>query len=227
MKESNIYSKVLKLSLFTGLSESELEHIFGSFRFGFHHFEKGTVVVKEGKLCESLLLLTDGDILTERWAEKHNYRVEEFFSAPHVLQPERLFGIAHAFSISATALTDVNIISIDKSELQRLLDSEFIVKLNFLNMLSAKIHHAEKAVWLSAPESLTGRIRRFVWQHTESLVGRKVVHIKMTELAHELNDNRLNTSKALHQLADAGLITLYRNRFVVEQMDRFLTEKSV
>lgn len=227
MDNLNIYRKLLKLSLFQGLSESELKNIFGSFRFGFHRFHKGAVIVQEGMPCQILMLLTDGEIMTSRWSEKHSYLIEEFFSAPHILQPERLFGISHFFACQVTAVTDVNFITIDKNELQRLIDNHLIVKLNFLNALSLKTQNQEKATWLSAPDNLTERIKRFVKAHTESPTGQKVVHIKMEELGREMNDSRLNVSIALHKLETAGLITLHRSKFVVHQMEHFLTEKTI
>ncbi len=226
MEAISFYHKVVILSLFQGLSESDLENIFGTFKFSFRRYRKGTVLADEGMSCQELMLLTDGEIQTERSSEKHSYKVVETFRAPCMLQPERLYGIAHFYTSRITALTDVNAISIDKNELQRLFDTHLIVKLNYLNTLSAKLQNAEKKSWLSAPQQLTDRIRRFVKAHTESPTGRKEVHIKMEQLARELNDSRLNTSIALHKLETAGLIELRRGGFAIPQMEHFLSEEA-
>jgi Mn-dependent DtxR family transcriptional regulator len=44
----------------------------------------------------------------------------------------------------------------------------------------------------------------------------------MERLAEELNDSRLNVSKALNQMQRDGLIELHRGRVVIHQLERLM-----
>ena len=44
----------------------------------------------------------------------------------------------------------------------------------------------------------------------------------MTQLAAEVGDSRLDVSRALNRLQDAGLLTLHRGRVEIPQMERLL-----
>ena len=52
--------------------------------------------------------------------------------------------------------------------------------------------------------------------------GSKVFNILMERLAEELNDSRLNVSKALNQMQRDGLIELHRGRVVIHQLERLM-----
>ena len=44
----------------------------------------------------------------------------------------------------------------------------------------------------------------------------------MNQLAHELNDSRLNVSVALNRLQEQNLLELYRGRIVIPAMERLI-----
>ena len=46
--------------------------------------------------------------------------------------------------------------------------------------------------------------------HFERPSGRKVMKVKMEDLAQILNETRLNVSRALNQMQDEGLLSLHR-----------------
>jgi hypothetical protein len=72
------------------------------------------------------------------------------------------------------------------------------------------------------PGTLEDRIVRFFAQHCIYPAGPKVFHILMNRLADELNDSRLNVSRALNALQREGKIVLRRGRVEIPQMERLL-----
>jgi DNA-binding GntR family transcriptional regulator len=44
----------------------------------------------------------------------------------------------------------------------------------------------------------------------------------MTQLAAELNDSRLDISRALNEMEDDGLLTLHRGRIEIPMLERLL-----
>ena len=72
------------------------------------------------------------------------------------------------------------------------------------------------------PDSLEDRIVRFFVQHCIYPAGPKVFHILMNRLADELNDSRLDVSRALNALQREGKIVLRRGRVIIPLMERLL-----
>ena len=77
-------------------------------------------------------------------------------------------------------------------------------------------------LWQYVPDSLEKRIVRFFAQHCIYPAGPKVFHILMNRLASELNDSRLNVSRALNDLQREGKIVLRRGRVEIPLMERLL-----
>ena len=50
--------------------------------------------------------------------------------------------------------------------------------------------------------------------------GEKTIHIKMTRIAEEVNDSRLDVSKALNHLQNQGLIQLFRERIYIPSLEK-------
>ena len=55
--------------------------------------------------------------------------------------------------------------------------------------------------------------------HSIHPAGEKKIKIKMTTLAHELNESRLNISIELNKLQDDGLISLSRGMIIVPALE--------
>ncbi|MBF1590811.1 MAG: winged helix-turn-helix domain-containing protein, partial [Prevotella shahii] len=72
--------------------------------------------------------------------------------------------------------------------------------------------------------SLLHRIARFFIVHCLHPAGKKLVHIKMEKLANEMNDSRLNVSRALNHMQSQGLIELKRGRIAIPMLEKLVTE---
>ena len=70
---------------------------------------------------------------------------------------------------------------------------------------------------------LAGRIVRFIAERCLTARGPKEIHIMMERLAYEVNDSRLNVSRALRDLREAGMIKTTRGKITVDALER-LTE---
>jgi len=217
-----LYEHLLAIPLFYGMSHDDLDLIAEKTKFGFHKYEAGEVIVKEGDTCDCLLFLVNGTTKIRTEADDHGYLIEEMQAAPTILQINHLFGMNQHYTQTIIAETKCNLISIDKNETLRLCDEFVIFRLNLLNILSnlsqKSIHHQ----WRTAPIGLEQRIVRFVETHSLRPAGSKTLYIKMTRLAHELNDNRLNVSHALNAMQDKGLLQLGRGRIIIPAFERML-----
>ncbi|WP_276911379.1 Crp/Fnr family transcriptional regulator [Hallella colorans] len=220
METFELHKKLISLPLFVGMGHEELSEIIAKTKFDFKKANPGETIVREGEKSGQLLLLVDGDIQTSTYADDHGYEVCEYLRAPLALQPERTFGLAQRYSSTVFALTACNIICINKNETLKLSNYSLIFRLNLLNAISTALQKKYHQDWLSVPTHLEQRICRFFISHCIRPAGRKTFKIKMTRIAEELNDNRLNVSHVLNDMARNDLLTLHRERIDIPAIER-------
>jgi len=217
-----IYDKLLLFPLFQGMSRDDLEQVAGHTRFGFSKLTPGSVIVSEGENCMQMFFLVSGTLRVETIADDRGYMVTERLEAPAILQPEVVFGYAQRYTHTYIAQTDVNFITVGKDELLRLSEDFLVFRLNLLNIYATQTQKISRLLWQHVPISLEDRIVRFFVQHCLYPAGPKVFHILMNRLAGELNESRLNVSRALNVLQRDGMIILHRGRVEIPMMERLL-----
>ena len=217
-----IYEKLLLFPLFQGMSRDDLEQVAGHTRFGFSKINAGSTVVTEGDDCRQLYFMINGFLCVETIADDHGYTVKEHLEAPLILQPEVIFGYTQRYTHTYIAQTDANFIAIGKDEVLRLSEDFLVFRLNLLNLFATQTQKTVRMLWQHVPDSLENRIVRFFAQHCLYPAGPKVFHILMNRLANELNDSRLDISRALNALQHEGKIVLRRGRVEIPQMERLL-----
>ncbi len=204
------------------MSKNDLEDIVGQRRFGFHKIAVGKEVAKEGDPCLSLQFLLNGIMTVITSADDHGYTLMEEIYAPNILQPEHLFGLSQRFSRTFITKSECGILSIEKAEVVKLSKDSEIFRINLLNILSTQSQKQQRYPWQSQSSQLDKRIARFVERHCIRPAGRKKLKIKMERLAHELNDSRLNISKALNMMESQGLVVLHRGSIDIPAFERLI-----
>ena len=222
MATLQIYEKLLLFPLFQGMSRDDLELVAGHTRFGFSKMNQGSTIVTEGDDCRQLLFLINGTLRVETMAEDRSYMVVEQLEAPVILQPEVIFGYTQRYTHTYIAKTDVNLITVGKDEVLRLSEDFLVFRLNLLNMFATQTQKSSRLLWQHVPVTLEDRIVRFFAQHCIYPAGPKMFHVLMNRLAEELNDSRLDVSRALNALQRDGKIVLHRGRVEIPQMERLL-----
>ena len=222
MAALQIYDKLLQFSLFQGMSREDLELVAGHTRFGFSKVLQGKVIVKEGSACTNLYFLINGTIRVESRSDDHGYLVTETMQAPYILQPEAIFGYHQHYTHHFVSVTDTNFITIDKEEVVRLSEDFLVFRLNLLNIFATQTQKLSHQPWRQCPGSLRERIVRFFVQHCVYPAGSKTFHILMNQLAGELNDSRLNISRALNEMQHDGLLVLSRGRIDIPSLEHLM-----
>jgi len=218
----HLYDKLLQFTLFQGMSHADLMEVVTHTKIGFHKFPAGKRLVVVGEPYTRLAFLINGTVKAECFADNHAYRVTERLAAPYLPEPERLFGIHQQYKYTYTALTDVNLITIDKQEVLLLLETQLVFRLNMLSLMAAEVQRQYHHAWRSAPKTLRERIIRFFFSRCLYPAGAKTFYILMNQIAAELNDSRLDISHALNAMQADGLLTLHRGRIEIPMLERLL-----
>ena len=222
MEGLQIYEKLLQFPLFQGMSRDDLELVAGHTRFGFTKMTLGKTVVAEGDVCSQLIFLINGSLRVETVADDRGYLVVERMAAPFILQPEVIFGYSQRYTHTFIAESTSNFITIDKDEVLRLSEDFLVFRLNLLNLYATQTQKLARQPWRYSPASLDDRLVRFFSQHSVYPAGPKWFYILMNRLALELNDSRLNVSRALNRLQSKGLLSLHRGKIEIPLLEHLL-----
>ena len=217
-----IYDRLLQFPLFQGMSRDDLEIVAGHTRFGFQKVTAGRQIIHAGDPCTHLYFLINGTLKIETFSDDNRYSVIEQMSSPYILQQESIFGYYQRYTHNFYALTDANFLTLDKEEVVRLSEDFLVFRLNLMNHLATQSQKLIQMQWRRSPLSLRERIVRFFFQHTLYPAGPKTFHILMERLAEEVNDSRLNVSRALNRMQESGVIELHRGRIEIPQLERLL-----
>lgn len=205
-------TELLKNSpLFLGLTQGELNDVTQDAHLALHHHKKGSAIVSEGDECQGLVIVVEGWIEIDTYADNRSYRMTELMQAQQMLEPDKLFGLTRTYRSTYTAYTTCTSLIISKEELSRCITKYLIVRINIMNIICRKAQHMEHLPWMVRSANLKERIAMFIKHHSRYPAGKKVLRIKMTQLAIELNATRLDISKALNEMAEEEKILITRN----------------
>ncbi len=222
MAEDRLYDNLLSLPLFQGMSRSDLALVAGQTLFDFRKYNDGKLIAKEGDACRGFYFLLKGKLTVESASDDYAYRVVEDINAPEVVQPEHLFGLKQRYTRTYITKGECNVLFLNKTEVMKLASQYDIFRLNLLNIISTQTQKANHRVWRMVPEDLRKHVIRFFESHSVRPAGDKMFYIKMNRLAQEVNDSRLDVSKALNEMQEEGLLELYRGRIHIPALEKLL-----
>lgn len=205
----------MSLPLFIGLTRAEIQEIISQTQFTTRRLAVGEPLAVSGETCNSIVFLVSGTMEIVSEAADHSYRMHESIRAPWVIEPDKLFGLRQHYNSTYLAKSKCESMTITKGEVTEMMQRYFVVQLNFLNIVCRSTQLTEGAVWQQKPKDTRGRIVQFIRQHSRYPAGEKTLHIKMRQLAHELNCSRLEVSKALNAMSDERQIVLQRGMITI------------
>ena len=145
------------------------------------------------------------------------YAITEYFSSPYLIEPQSLFGLYTTYVSTVKAVGEVATVSIDKPTIAQVLFNYEIFRLNYQNIISGRAQNLQRRLWVTPAGNLRERLTQFFLIHMERVAGRKIVKVKMENLAQVLNETRLNVSKVLNQMQDVGLLSLHRGEIEIHE----------
>jgi hypothetical protein len=217
-----LHNSLQQLPLFQGMSNADLTNIIEHTKFGFVKVLKGKTVLEENDACTNFVFLLNGTLHVQSASDDHSYKVIETLNAPAVLQPERLFGLTPRYASTFIAVSDVNLMTLDKNEAVFLTNKFIIFRINLFNLFTTQTQKMMRQAWHKRPTDTRQRIIRFIENRCLRPAGDKEIQIHMETLADEINEGRLNVSKTLNMMDDEGLIKLHRGGIYIPALEKLL-----
>lgn len=223
--QNTMYDKLLLLPLFQGLCKEDFTSILEKVRLHFQKYTAGSCIVKQGDYCNNIIFILQGKIRTESTDEVHHYTIHETLGSPHIIEPYSLFGMYPQYTSSYYAHTNVNVVTIDKSYILSELCKYEIFQLNYLNMLSNRAQTIYRKMRSPHASDTLDKIISFMQLRCMTPTGEKKLHIRMEDLAEQIDDTRINVSKTLNELKNEGIISLSRRIIDIPNMEKLIHYK--
>lgn len=223
--ETTMYDNLLQLPLFQGLCKDEFTTILEKVKFHFQSFQEGQHIAHQGKECNQLLFLLNGEVAAKTKDEEYGYTLGETLEAPLMIEPDSLFGIKPSFKASYQAKTDIKILSIDKAYIYSELNKYEIFRINYLNILSIRCQNAYLKLWGTHIRSLEEKFTNFLLKRCQKPSGEKTLRITMEDLGNLIDERRINVSRLLNDMQERGLVQLKRKEIYIPQFEKLTQEQ--
>ncbi|MBQ8050931.1 MAG: Crp/Fnr family transcriptional regulator [Bacteroidaceae bacterium] len=181
--------------------------------------EDGERFVTQGDVCQHLAFLLDGTFRTTTDYPERSYNFTEYLSGPMVIEPDVLYGIQRQFVSTYEALGTCHLLLIPKSDVNRLLFSIEVFRLNYLNLLSTLSVRRRQASLPPPLPNLRARICQFFALHATTPSGTKQFRIRMSDMARYLDTTRARISVVLHEIQAERLIRIDRNFIEIPHLE--------
>ncbi len=211
---------LLRVPLFQGFSRLDFLDIVAQTPFDFQTLKPREVLFRQGDESRTLCMVLGGEMEMEAESPSHNYRLVEYALAPWVVEPTVLFGLHNRYTRTYRASAPLHVVSLSKQSVVRLLSTYPAFQINFYNLVCSQAQHFERQNWLGAAPTLRDDFASFLRKRSLRPVGRKVLCVKMVDLAAALGTTRLNVSRLLAELEEEGVLTASRGRIAVDDMQR-------
>lgn len=217
-----MFDTLLQLPLFQGLAQEDFTNILGKVKLNFTKHKAGEVIVKANEVCNKLIFVLKGEILSSTTSADASYSFSEYFQAPFLIEPQSLFGMNTSYVATYTTQTEANTVSINKAFVMNELFKYDIFRLNYMNIVSNRAQNLNNRIWIKTADSLEKQIGNFILAHIDRPIGRKILKIKMEELAQIVNDTRMGVSKALNSMQEKGVIELHRGEILIPDAEKLI-----
>lgn len=219
-----MFDTLLQLPLFQGLCHEDFTSILDKVKLHFIKHKAGETIIESDTPCTQLCFLLKGEVSIVTNSKENIYTVIEQMEAPYLIEPHSLFGMNTNYNSSYIAYTEVHTVSISKAFVLSDLFKYEIFRLNYMNIVSNRAQNLYSHLWEEPIQDLKSKIIRFFLLHCEKTQGEKIFKVKMDDLARYLDDTRLNTSKALNELQDSGLLELRRKEILIPDAQKLISE---
>ncbi len=217
------YETLASLPLFMGIDGATLSSFCEAVGPAVQPVRSGATIALKGSECRMLNIVTEGEVAAVFSDAQGVCVLEEFLQGSGIVEPQRLFGLHTTYTRTYVARTACRLLSLPKNlVVSQLLDNE-VFRLNFMNVVCSSSQQFESRLGITQCGSVEKRLAAFVQVRLLRPVGRKILHVKMTDLAEQLSTSRLTLSNTLHGLEDRGLVDVHRRNIVIPVFEKFVT----
>lgn len=206
--------------IFRGISPEDLIELLNRIHFQVKTYEKNEFIVFGGEICDRLLIVLRGSVK----AEMNDYsgktiKIEDL-SAPQPLAVAFLFGQQNRFPVSVSANTEVEMISIPKSEFVKLLQLNSLILNNYLNTISTRAQFLSQKIKFLSFKTIRQKIAHYLLEKAGDRLQSVELKQSQAQLAEMFGVTRPSLARTLGEMTQEGLIETDRRYIKILDKNR-------
>jgi CRP/FNR family transcriptional regulator, dissimilatory nitrate respiration regulator len=199
------YSVLSNSPLFMGLKPHETEAILSEVPFKLKKFNEGVLISQSGEPVGSLMIVLMGVLKGEMIDFAGRIIKIEDIQAPGALAAAFIFGNRNRFPVNVIAVTDGELLLIEKEDFLKLLMKNSNILVNFLDMISNRSQFLSEKIKFLSFKTIRGKLAHYLLQRAgknSSLI----LDMTQNELADYFGVARPSVGRVLGELGDEGYI---------------------
>ena len=165
-----------------------------------------TPLMHQGDPADRFFLLVSGQIKLHRVTGEGQEHLVEVIRPGQTFAEALLFTQAKAYPVSATALKDSVLVSIEGQHYRRALEDQPAICLAILASMSIHLHQRLQDIDTLTLANASRRVINFLFQERDDVSGEVVLQVPKRLVASKLGIQPETFSRILHRLVEGGLI---------------------
>lgn len=203
---NSMYDILLDLPLFKGVGRETLSEMVTTTPLHFLKYDAGQIIVNAGDPCDHIKFIIGGSVRSSITNNDGKFTVSQNLSAPDVIAPDYLFGRSTHYPCTVTANDSAAILQIDKKEYLRILNSDKVFLLNFLNILSMNAQKGVDGILALTSGTLDERLAYWILALTQKSGGDITLTCKTRDLYLLFGVQRSSFMTTLDSMKERGYI---------------------
>jgi CRP-like cAMP-binding protein len=200
------YSLLSNAPLFKGISHDKIEKILKSVPHRVKKFQSGSMISQSGEPVNSLMVVINGVVKGEMVDYAGRVIKIEDIPAPGALASAFMFGSRNRFPVNVIAVSDGELLFIEKTDFLALLMKNDIILVNFLDMISNRSQFLSEKIKFLNFKTIKGKLAQYILHKAGK--DQSTVNLDMTQsnLAEFFGVTRPSVSRALGDMEIEGYI---------------------
>ena len=206
--------------IFRGISPDDLRELFSSILYQVKTYQKNDLIAIGGEICDRLLIIQYGSVKAEMTDYSGKIIKIEDLAAPWPLATAFLFGKENRFPVTVSATSEVEMVSIPKSEFVKMLQMDSLILNNYLNTISSRAQFLSQKLKFLSFKTIRQKIAHFLLEKAGDRL--QTVEIMQTQgqLAEMFGVTRPSLARALSEMSQEGLIEIDRRSIKIQDKNR-------
>ena len=205
---------IFQCPLCKSIPADEREDFLKDLRYTVKKYEKGEMLVAQGAVTETLIIVIKGEFVTEMSDEKGDYIKIEEIKAPNPLAAGTLFASDNLSPVAAYAVTESMAVLIPKENVYFLMSKYEEFMKAYLSYISNKVSFLSERLQLASLRTIRAKLAYYMLRESK---GEQIFHLKTSKegLSRLFGVSRPALVNVMMQMADEGLINVDRREISI------------
>ncbi|HCY42665.1 MAG TPA: Crp/Fnr family transcriptional regulator [Prolixibacteraceae bacterium] len=192
--------------IFRGIAPDDLHELFRQIHYQVKAYQKNDLITMAGDICDRLLIIQQGSVKAEMTDYSGKTIKIEDMSAPWPLATAFLFGKENRFPVTVSATSDVEMVSIPKTEFVKLLQLNALILNNYLNTISTRAQFLSQKLKFLSFKTIKQKIAHFLLEKAGDRLQTVEIQQSQGQLAEMFGVTRPSLARTLGEMVQEGLI---------------------